>query len=303
MVTDMKLICKEINSKEEAKRFIMLCEEEFDAKLRLASREAISRGNKIITLSGPTCSGKTTTASLLVEEIESSGHNAVVISIDDFYRDNLRVGISKGRDVDFDSVKTIDLEYFKIFAEDLLAEKTVKIPIFDFKTGVRAGYREYTPKPEDIIIFEGIQAVYPEITSILGEKYTSIFICVTDEVIFNGIYFSPHEIRLLRRLVRDGKFRNTHTEDTLRYWHSVRANEEANIFPNAGNSHFYIDSFLPYELCIIAGFALPQLLEVPEDSPEAETAKSLALRLSKINCSCYDSADIPQDSMYREFIG
>ena len=172
----MKLICKEARSREDAQRFISQCEEDFDVKLRLASREAISRGNKIITLSGPTCSGKTTTAALLVEEIESSGHNAVVISIDDFYKDNLRVGISKGRDVDFDSINTIDLAYFSFFIEELLAEKTVSIPVFDFKTGVRAGYREYTPHPEDIFIFEGIQAVYPEITSLLGERYTSIFI-------------------------------------------------------------------------------------------------------------------------------
>ena len=299
----MKLLYKEVKSFSEAEEFVALCEGKFEEKLREASREVLSRGNRIIALSGPTCSGKTTTAALLVDEIEKSGHNAVVISIDDFYLDNLRVGMTEGKKIDFDSVKTIDLEYLETFTKKLLLLEEVKIPVFDFTTGCRSAYRTFQPSEKDIFVFEGIQAVYPEVTSLFGDRYTSVFICVGDEVMCNGVYFSPHEIRLLRRIVRDFKFRSTSPENTLMIWQSVRENEEASIFPNADNPDFFIDSFLTYELYMIAGYAIPLLKTVPLGSPFKVSADSLRARLELIDTSYYLSEYVPDNSMFREFIG
>ena len=299
----MKLICKDVKSFPEAKSFIALCERKFEDKLREASVEILNRGNRIITLAGPTCSGKTTTASMLVDEIERTGRNAVVISIDDFYLDNLRVGLGEGKKIDFDSVKTIDLEYLESFTDSLLKLEKVKIPSFDFTTGCRSGYREFQPTKNDIFIFEGIQAVYPEVTALFGNNYTSVFICVEDEVFCNGVYFSPHEVRLLRRLVRDYKFRSTTPANTMMIWESVRENEEASIFPNAKNPDFFIDSFITYELYMIAGFALPLLKEIPLDSPYKSAASSLVSRLELLDTQFYLTEFIPENSMFREFIG
>ncbi len=299
----MKLICKEARSRDEARDFILLCEERFDEKLRNAVYNAISRNSKIITVSGPTCSGKTTTSALLEELLEKAGKSTKVISIDDFYLDGLREKKNANGDFDFDSVSTIDLEYFATVVEKLLKGETVELPVFDFMTGNRSHTVTYTPSESDIFVFEGIQVVYPEVTEILGDNYTGIFICVTDDVMYNGIYFSSHEIRFLRRIVRDAKFRNTTAVETFEYWDNVRKNEENNIFPNAKNPHVLIDSFLTYELFVIAPLALQLIKTVPESNPHYDDAKSFILRLEKLVNPYYDTSFIPSDSMFREFIG
>lgn len=299
----MKIIRKYCETSTEASAFIDLCEISFQDKLSQTISEIIGRGNKIITLSGPTCSGKTTTAKVLVNGLEDKGLSAVVISIDDFYLDNLRSNLKEDDEVDFDSVKTIDLDYLAEFTEALFSGECVYIPRFNFMTGVREGYSKYTPKPNDVYIFEGIQAIYPEVTALLGENFTSVFINVDDEIICNGVYFAPHEIRLLRRILRDYQFRNTTPEQTFQYWESVRKNEIESIFPNTVNTHFIIDSFLPYELFAIAPYVIPLLRSVPENSAFKDTACDLEGRLNILFSNVYKAELIPERSIFREFIG
>lgn len=298
----MKLICKEIKNTKEAKDFVNSCENAFTENLTLAMKNALELGNNIITLAGPTCSGKTTTASILLNEIKKAGKRAVVISIDDFYLDDLRIN-SNGEKTDFDSIKTIDLDYLSEVIDRIFSMKTVDLPIFNFLTGRRDGYRTLVPTIDDIYIFEGIQAVYPEIVKLFNDRYTSIFISVNDDVMFNGVYFAAHEIRLMRRLVRDFLFRNTLPEKTLEYWESVRENEEENIFPNSDNPHISIDSFLLYELFIIAPMAFEMLNNIQESSHYFSVAKGLTIRLEKIICKHFDNSFVPENSMFREFIG
>jgi len=296
----MKLICKEVRTRADAASFVALCEEEYSEKLRNAVKRTLSLGNRIITLSGPTCSGKTTTAAMLVREIESSGMRANVISIDDFYLDDLH---TREGELDFDSVNTIDLDCLADVTEKLLRGERVNIPHFDFKVGRRTSYTELVPREDDIYVFEGIQAVYPEVTKLLGDRYTSVFICVRDDVMFNGVYFSSHEIRLLRRIVRDALFRNTPPEETFAYWDSVRENEEENIFPNAENPHISIDSFLLYELFISAPIVLDMMSGAKLTEEHRGLANSLMIRLCKIDGSMFDTSIIPDCSVFREFIG
>ncbi len=299
----MKIIRKYCATVDEASDFINYCEGKFEDRLSQTVDEIISRANKIITLSGPTCSGKTTTAKALVKGLEDKGKSAVVISIDDFYLDNLRSSLKDGDEIDFDSVKTIDLDYLSKFIASLLSGHPVQIPRFNFETGLRDGYSEYIPKSSDIYIFEGIQAVYPEVTSLFGENHTSVFINVNDDIICNDVFFASHEIRLLRRIIRDQKFRNTTPEQTFHYWESVRRNEMEAIFPHAVNSHFIIDSFLLYELFAIAPFVIPLLNSIADISPYKEIASELSSRLSLLDSQVYSSALIPKMSVFREFIG
>ena len=299
----MKIIRKYCETAEEAAVFINYCEKKFEDKLSQTVNDIISQGNKIITLAGPTCSGKTTTAGALVKGLEDRGRSAVVISIDDFYLDNLRANLKNGDEIDFDSVATIDLNYLTEFTRALLSGLPVHIPRFNFKTGLRDGYTEYIPKPNDVYIFEGIQAVYPEVTALFAENYTGVFINVNDRIICNGVSFEPHEIRLLRRIVRDNKFRNTTPEQTFHYWESVRRNEIESIFPNAVNSNFIIDSFLPYELFTIAPLAVPLLNSIADESSYKMIADDLMCRLSHLRSDVYTSELIPKGSIFREFIG
>ena len=116
---------------------------------------------KFLTLSGPTCSGKTTTSYILENEFEKRGLTVKIISIDDFYRN--RADISKDEKPDFESISAIDFEAFKSCVNQILNGETAMLPMYDFKKGERQGFFSYTPVEHEIIIFEGIQAIYPDI--------------------------------------------------------------------------------------------------------------------------------------------
>lgn len=297
----MLILQHTIESAKSAKQFVDLCEESFEKKLSETVETVISTDKtKIITLSGPSCSGKTTTARKLIEEIEKSGCNARMISIDDFYRDNIR----DEENADFESASALDLVSFNRFVSDLFSGKIAEKPIFDLGKGGVIGFEKYVPNEDDIYIFEGIQAVYPEITSKLSDfPYKSLFVSVANDVSLNGVVFEKHEIRLARRLVRDIRFRSTDFERTMKLWTSVRSNEEKNIFPGAENVEFRIDSFLPYELLYIGKLLIPETEKIPHVTEKYEALKVLKEKLLKTTNKYITEDMIPQKSMFREFIG
>lgn len=302
----MVMIDLSINNEREAKNFVDLCEKRFFDELNSGILKLLGSDKvKVITLSGPTCSGKTTTANRLINYINSIGHRAVVLSIDDFYLDRLpeERNNTEREAPDYDSVLSIDLEYLEKFTELLMAGEKVQIPKYSFLTSSRAGYDEYIPRENDIYIFEGIQAVYPEITRMFGGKNKSIFITVTDDISYRGTVLKKDEIRLLRRLVRDHQFRDATAEFTLHLWESVRWNEETNIFPNSVSSDVLINSFLPYEPFIIAGRAKELLETVPKDSKYRKAADLLNEKLDVFGTSYFCDRMIPENSVFREFIG
>lgn len=287
-----------------ARMMVKKCEKEFNRTINEAI-EKVFEGEeevKVITLAGPTCSGKTTTATKLTDRIDRSGKNAVMLSIDDFFLGGEdRNNINKEAP-DYDSVNAIDLDYLRVFIRDLLDGKTVYIPQYSFVNQKRSGYEEFIPDPSDIYIFEGIQAVYPEITSLLPEGYRSIFICPRDDVSYNGVILKNHELRFLRRIVRDYKFRDASPEYTFHLWTNVRKNEEENIFPNE-KSDIYINSFLMYEPFVISQFALRLLRAVPEGSPYKDEADELYSRVMAYDERFFSAKMIPHNSVFREFIG
>lgn len=306
----MKYINTQINSEEAAAQLVCNSENAFSISLNQAVDKAIRRhvsepgnGIKIITLSGPTCSGKTTTADRLIQRIANVGFHAVVFSIDDFFLDRERTNDVSAEKPDYDSVKALDLEQFDQCVQALRAGRTAFVPHYDFTTGKRDRYTEYNPSERDIYIFEGIQAVYPEVAGILGKNQKSIFIHVAEDVQTERVVLSRYEIRLLRRLVRDYRFRNALPEFTLFLWETVRKNEDANIYPYANQCDVYIDSFLPYEPFILAGDVLPLLQDIPKNSPHRAEADVLAEKLQYFNNTCFHESMIPEKSVFREFIG
>jgi len=306
----LKYIDTKISSAHEARLIVRESEENFTAALDNALDTVIhghidreTSGCKIITLSGPTCSGKTTTANKLIRMITESGYHAVVMSIDDFFIDRARTNDINGEMPDYDSVKAIDLAEFGLCVKGLMEGKPTLIPHYDFVTGKRDSYAEYYPTRKDIFIFEGIQAVYPEVVRFLGSDFKSIFIHVDDDVTADGVLMRSDEIRLCRRLVRDYRFRNALPEFTLYLWENVRANERENIYPNAGNCHVYINSFLEYELFILAKNVLPLLETVSKDSPYRDEADEVAEKLRHFLNPHFDESMIPENSVFREFIG
>jgi uridine kinase len=300
----MRLIEADIHSTEEAEKYIAECESRFSDSIDDALELIISDDKlKTVALSGPTCSGKTTTAEKLTRRIHRAGKRAVVMSIDDFFLDRRDRNNVEGESPDYDSVAAIDLDLLERFMNRLNAGLPVLVPHYDFTATARTGYDEYYPDPDDIYVFEGIQAVYPEVTRLFGEGYQSIFMNVKEDVRYGNTVLRRDEIRLLRRTVRDFKFRGATPEFTLHLWEGVRVNEGLNIFPNVSGCGFLLDSFLPYEPFVLSRYALPMLETVPRDSRYRDEAEELAEKLRAFDCPYFEDRMIPENSVFREFIG
>lgn len=300
----MKQLNIQITNKNDAQKLVDTCENRFRTNLEAAIDHVFDDGGtKIVALSGPTCSGKTTTANTLTRRIREEGLHAVVLSIDDFFLNRADRNNVEGEVPDYDSVNAIDLNYLEAFADRLMEGKPILVPKYDFTATSRVGYTEYRPDPRDIYIFEGIQAVYPEITRLFRHKFRSIFISVEESVAYGNSVLRREDIRLMRRIVRDYKFRGATAEFSLHLWQGVRRNEEANIFPNAQNCDIYINSLLDYEPFIIAKHLIPLLDTVPASSIYRDEADELREKIRPYENNLFDDDMIPADSVFREFIG
>lgn len=291
-------------TKDEAKDFVLACEARFAKNAAQLLEQLLSdEATECITLSGPTCSGKTTMAGKLTDAITKAGKNAVVLSIDDFFKTRLFPNVPD-HEVDYDSVDAIDLAYLSECADKMLRAERTPLPRYDFVSGTRSETGEYVPTQDDIIIFEGIQAVYPEVVRLFrGYPYKSIFISVQQPLSVGGTVFTPEEIRLSRRIVRDYRCRAASPAFSFHIWKSVRANEEKNIYPYMSGCDFKIDSCMAYEPFMIAPHLIPLLESVPIDSPYFADAMRLREKYSCVEGAVIPSELLPEDSLYREFLG
>ena len=300
----MVYVNKALTDRREAKAFVLACETDFLQRLTEVVRRIVREcGVECVTLSGPTCSGKTTTATKLTAEIEAAGKRAVVVSIDDFFKERLHPN-TVDYIVDYDTVDAIDLPLLAARADKLVRGISTTLPVYDFVSGTRSEAKIYNATPDDIIIFEGIQAVYPEVVSLFSSySFRSVYISVSETLSVNGTVFAPDEIRLARRIVRDARFRSASPEFTFHMWKSVRENEEKNIAPHSNRCDYRIDSLLSYEPFMIAPHLLPLLATVPADSPYASEAKQLAEKYRVVGDSAVTEALLPEFSLYHEFLG
>ena len=261
---------------------------------------------QMITVSGASCSGKTTTAELLDTELEKGGRRVHTISLDDFFysRSELINRAEKtGSKLDFDSPDTLDLEALSDVTEAIFSRARLLIPHFDFKSGERTGTTDLgIPRPEDIYLFEGIQAIYPVVTSLLDRHpYRSVFLWVGEDAGYGDVVFSIDDVRFLRRLVRDSRFRNTAPDFTFRIWETVRANEEKNIFPYSDACDFMISTYHAYELNMLRDDAIALLSTIGADSPWYERARDLVGRLEPIQP--ISPSYLSERSLFHEFFG
>ena len=297
---------KTFASKEEARAFVETHESNFEKRLDdIAERVCSDHAVRLVALSGPSCSGKTTTANKLIRELEARGRKVHVVSIDDFFYDKTRLAeIAKENGdgkIDYDSIKTIDFDALVECVREIFSDGKTVVPRFDFKQGKRVGYVEYAPDEEDLFIFEGIQAIYPEITAVF-KKYpsVSIYICAESGVRIGDKIFEPNEIRLLRRLVRDYNFRASSPEFTMYLWESVRSNEDANIFPYVDGCDMRIDSTLAFDVNILKPYLEDVLKKMPEDNEFIEGARRIIEKIKDIEPVSREY--LTEDSLYNEFI-
>lgn len=303
-------------SAAEAEALVKSSEQDFDARLEAAAAaiaaDCVERGVRVIRLSGPTCAGKTTTAKKLTKALEAAGRVVHPISIDDFYYDRAvlheRSKLQPGQELDYDSVKTIDLPALSACVHGLMNDRRAEIPVFDFITGNRMGYNQLLiPADEEpVYLFEGIQAVYPEVAALFADvPCRSIFINVMrPTVLVDGEgherVFEPDRIRLLRRLVRDEAKRGAIPDFTISLWRSVTANERTSILPYADACDYGIDSNMAFDIHMLAPHLRRIFAEHPCDGNEVETAQDILRSLEGVE-SISDDLLAP-NSLYHEFI-
>lgn len=293
-----------ITTSKQKSDLISECEKNFEKKLDNICETIIKESPKIIALSGPTCSGKTTTATKLTNELTKNGYEVHLVSIDNFFKDrealDRTVDMSK-KNLDYDSVNAIDLELLAERSASIIAGNPTELPIYDFTVGKCSGYEKVDPNDHSIFIFEGIQAIYTEVTALFGEKYKSVYICVEDDIEVDGVYFGKRELRLMRRIVRDFKFRGAPPEFTLHLWRSVAANEDKSILPYADTVDLRINSFMEYEVFLMSA-VLPEILTaVPDDNLYYPKACDILGKLEALEKISLDM--VPKDSLLREFVG
>lgn len=303
----MVAIDKTFKDESDKLKFILQSEEQFEDELdRVARAIREEEGLKVVTLSGPSCSGKTTTAATLIRDWGRDGQRVRLISIDDFFRSRAELyaqAKAEGRDEpDFETVRAIDFELLRECVENISRGGIVRQPVFDFTLGRRTRFDEFNAADYDVVLFEGIQAIYPEVTALFSHyRHKSIFVSVADDITVNGIYFSRRKVRFLRRLVRDYTYRAASPEYTFQLWRNVARNEDKNILPYADNADVKLNSLLPYELFVIKPYALSLLHTLPRDSEFRGEAEGIIERLEKLET--IDSAYVPDGSVFREFIG
>ncbi len=302
-IQTMVVLNKRFTAEAEKIVFVEECERQFNKQLLEVTEHICTEESlRIVMLSGPTCSGKTTTASQLARLLKGHGKRLVMISIDDFYRDRGQLQTTQAGTVDYESIEAIDFPYLAECMSELLENREVLLPIFDFTTGCRSGVRSFLPQKNDILLFEGIQAIYPEILSLTPSgQSTSIYISPQQQAEAYGAVFSPRSIRFLRRLVRDSMFRASDAARTFFLWEGVKRNEDENILPYASGAAISIDSFLPYELNVIRPFAESVLRMLPASDVHAAERDELLMKLSGI--PVISPAYVPENSFFREFIG
>lgn len=298
---------KQFSSPEEIKQFVLECEADFERRLDLAVTEIGTGENlKIIGLSGPTCSGKTTLSKKLVANFNRLGRDIHTISIDNFYlsRDYLierskRLGL---KNVDYDSVETINLEELRECIREISTDDETLVPIYDFKSGSTVGFERIEYSESELFVFEGIQVVYPEISALLREyPYRSMIICPMSDIDYGDVRFEPNEIRLMRRLVRDAEFRGTSPSKTFEMWQGVRENEDKNIFPYINDCDVKINSVIPYEMNILAPYLRRLLPTVERENVGYEVARTILEKIADIQGISPEY--IGENALYHEFVG
>jgi len=259
---------------------------------------------KVVLIAGPSASGKTTFSKRLGVQLAVNGLRPYQISLDDYFVDREHTPLDEHGEYDFEALEAIDIPYFNQQLIDLFEGKEVRLPKFDFHAGRRANNgKTLQLGPGDILMVEGIHGMNPGLLPEVHAKNTfKIFISALTQISMDEhTHISTADNRLLRRLIRDNKYRGYRASDTIKRWPSVRKGEEKNIFPFQENADVMFNSATLYELAVLKKYAEPALEAVLENQSEYVEASRLLEFLSFFKQ--LGEEEIPPTSLIREFLG
>lgn len=261
-------------------------------------------GLKVVFISGPSSSGKTTFAKRLSVHLSVLGLVPKSISLDDYFVNREETPLDEEGNYDFEALEAVDVPRFKTDLQRLLCGEEVELPLFDFKSGKSQSSGNFIQiSSNNVLLIEGIHALNPSLSLEIPrcEKYLVYVSALTTLSIdkYNIIHTSDN--RLLRRMVRDNMFRGRSAQTTISGWGSVRRGEERHIFPYQENADYMFNTALVFEFSILRHYAEPLLRSVPAGSPEHYNALRLLNFLELFDE--IPEKDLPTTSLFREFLG
>ena len=289
----------------EAKDTILLSEALHEKKIAEIADEIKGKKRRIVLIAGPSSSGKTTFAKRLCIQLRVIGLRPIYMGTDDYFVNRADMKPNEKGEKDYESLSAVDIDLFCRNMNDLLAGKEVDIPEFDFISGEKVFGKRLTKIDKDqLIVIEGIHALNGKLTEqIPDETKFKIYISPLAQMnvdIHNRV--PTTDVRMLRRMVRDYRYRGHSAAATIDSWPKVRSGEDTNIFPYNSEADVLFNSTLAYEIGLLKKYAEPLLEEITPDQPQYGEARRL-LEFFRFFRTIENEKDVPNNSIIREFIG
>lgn len=271
---------------------------------KIAEDIAQCKGVKLVLLAGPSSSGKTTSCKRLSIQLAVNGLKPLQISLDDYFVDRDKTPKDENGEYDFESIYALNLDLLNDQFNALFRGEEVDLPKYDFPSGksIKSG-KKLKLEPNNVLVVEGIHALNPELTAHIPEEqiYRVYASALTTILLDNHNYIPTTDNRLLRRIIRDYKYRGVSAQETIHRWPSVRAGENKWIFPFQENADAMLNTAMLYELSVLKMQAEPLLQQVPENCEEYAEAYRLLKFLKYFKGIPYNN--LPPTSLLREFLG
>ncbi len=288
---------------ESAKSFVRHCELEYEGRIHTAVSEILASGCRIVMLTGPSASGKTTTANKIAAALRARGCPSQVVSLDNFYKNLDEYPRLPDGTKDYENITALDLDDIHHCLSELLETGETELPIFDFCTEMRKQETEHLSLPGGVCVIEGIHALNPQMVEGLPrDSVYNIYAGLREEYSHKGQRVLPtRDIRLARRMMRDCRFRGHSLEKTIGMWESVCAGEDRFIKVFKSEADLLLDTSFSYEICLLADFVAPLAGSLPDNHPQCEKLNTLAGHFALVDRIPEEM--VPESSMLREFLG
>jgi uridine kinase len=293
---------------------IRAADELYEGTLQQVAVSILERREELrfIIVAGPSSSGKTTTTRKLAEQLEAGGVSVVPLALDNYFFDLELHPKDEFGDYDFETPEALDLELINRHLAEVDARRAIDMPVYDFKTGNRIDRTtRFEPRPGSIILLDTLHGLYDGLTASVPEEHKCrIYIETISQLKSNeGRYMRWTDIRLLRRMVRDAKFRGYDPERTIQHWHYVRRSELKHIIPHQSRADYHVNGALAYELPFLKLHLFhhfPEAIRKWQGDGERLDGYIRARRIHDLLASIEDVEDdsaVPATSLLREFVG